>query len=255
MQFCRKDLANSSVYSTLWSQQSTKGNKMDIQGLQFGFVGGFDLFCLVWIYVFCLFALVFNYYFILFFTYKQLGSNLTLNPTQSYQSCQNDFQTLFVKLPSILYSDVLVIVNQFDKYVIWFLQTAVITRICTLVLNWCPGCSCDVAVAQHMINSHSDNDEYDDTLEMDLTRSVDIMGKEHREIQLLHSHPLYFFSSSTQHGLHPSRGRSCSWCSGCTVSFVHIADCFILKKYSRGLKTEQPILTLQQTQPEVILVK
>lgn len=134
MEFCRKDLANNTVSSTLWSQQSTKGNKMDIQGLQFGFVGGFVLFCLVWVYVFCLFALVFNYYFI--FTYKQLGSNLTLNPTQSYRSCQNDFQTLFVKLPSILYSDVLVTVNPFDKYVIWFLQTAVITRICTLVLNW-----------------------------------------------------------------------------------------------------------------------
>lgn len=39
---------------------------MDIQGLQFGFVGGFVLFFLVWVYVFCLFGLVFNYYFILF---------------------------------------------------------------------------------------------------------------------------------------------------------------------------------------------
>lgn len=160
-----------------------------------------------------------------------------------------------MKLPSILYSDVLVTVNQFDKYVIWFLQTAVITRVCTLVRNWCPACSCDVTVAQHMVNSHSDNDEYDDTLEMDLTRNVDTMGKERREIQLLHAHPLYFFSSSTRHGLHPPGDGSCSWCSGCTASSVHIADCFVPKKYNRDLKTEQHILTLQQTQSDFSKIK
>lgn len=33
-----------------------------------------------------------------------------------------------------------------------------------------------------MYNSNSDNNEYDNTLEMDLTSNVNIMGKEYRQL-------------------------------------------------------------------------
>lgn len=127
MGFCRKDLANKGIYSTLWSRQSTKLDKIDIQHLQY------------------------------FLTISN-SSNLTVNPTWGYQ---NYFQILFVIPMSILHSNLLVIGDtnwrsslQFTsdcqpvcQVVTWFLQRAVITRLFTLMLNQCPTYSSNVAVS------------------------------------------------------------------------------------------------------------
>lgn len=161
MEFCRQDLAYSSAYGTLWSQQSTKPNEIDTQHLQ-------DFFKL---------------------RVTQIKSLLN-----KHAFIRIIFRTFLWNQLTILHSNLLVIVDSFDKCY------PIASDGCDLP-GFLPCCSTNTPRALVMQQScgawgnysNSDNNECDSTLEMNLTRNVNTMRREHREMQHSSLQPLMLF--------------------------------------------------------------